>query len=102
MGSNETKMSGGGRGRVSLAVKVWKSSQKWSVQRSAVRSIAWLDLFSCEVTPCRLEIHCPLPMELCQKVDCNRPRAAMVWRTHVGVVRVARGIGIPLLNLHPG
>src|SRR4051812_46198447 len=24
-------------------IKVWKSSQKWSAQRSAVRSIAWLD-----------------------------------------------------------
>ena len=40
---NETKMSDGGRGRrASLEVKVWNSSQKWSVQRSAVRSIAWL------------------------------------------------------------
>jgi hypothetical protein len=36
-------MSDGGRGRASLGVKVWKSSQKWSVQRSAVRSIVWLD-----------------------------------------------------------
>ena len=42
--SNENKMSDGGRGRASLAVEVWKSSQKWSVQRSAVRSIAWLGL----------------------------------------------------------
>ena len=41
--SNENKMSDGGRGRGSRAVKVAKSSQKWSVQRSAVRSIAWLD-----------------------------------------------------------
>jgi hypothetical protein len=40
--------------RASLGVKVWKSSQKWSVQRSAsllanafgVRCIAWLDLGS--------------------------------------------------------
>jgi hypothetical protein len=40
---NENKMSDGGRDRASLGVKVWKSSQKWSVQRSAVRSIAaWL------------------------------------------------------------
>ena len=39
---NETKMSDGGRGRASLGVKVWKSSQKWSVRRSAVRSIALL------------------------------------------------------------
>jgi hypothetical protein len=52
MRSNENKMSDGGRGRVSLGVKVWKSSQKWNVQRSAsllanafgVRSIAWLGL----------------------------------------------------------
>src|SRR2546430_7390491 len=36
-------MSDGGRNRASLGVGVWKSSQKWSVQRSAVRSIAWLD-----------------------------------------------------------
>jgi len=36
-------MSDGGRGRAPLGVKVWKSSQKWSIQRSAVRSIAWLD-----------------------------------------------------------
>ena len=42
--SNENKMSDGGRGRALLGVKVWKSSQKWSVRRSAVRSIAWLGL----------------------------------------------------------
>jgi len=35
-------MSDGGRNRASLGVGVWKASQKWSVQRSAVRSIAWL------------------------------------------------------------
>src|SRR5215813_8685774 len=35
-------MSDGGRDRASLGVEVWKSSQKWTVQRSAVRSIAWL------------------------------------------------------------
>jgi hypothetical protein len=40
--SNENKMSDGGRERASLGVKVWKSSQKWSARRSAVRSIAWL------------------------------------------------------------
>jgi hypothetical protein len=39
-------MSDDGRGRASLGVKVWKSSQKWSVHRSAVRSIAWLDVGS--------------------------------------------------------
>src|SRR5436309_9429275 len=37
-------MSDDGRGRASLGVEVWKSSQKWSAQRSAVRSIAWLGL----------------------------------------------------------
>jgi hypothetical protein len=42
---NENKMSDGGRGRALLGVKVLRSSQKWSVPRSAVRSIAWLDHF---------------------------------------------------------
>jgi hypothetical protein len=37
------KMSDGGRERALLGAKELKSSQKWSVQRSAVRSIAWLD-----------------------------------------------------------
>ena len=37
-------MSDGGRERVSLGVNMWKSYQKWSVRRSAVRSIAWLDV----------------------------------------------------------
>jgi hypothetical protein len=41
---NENKMSDGGRGRALLGAKVRKSSQKWSVRRSAVRSIAWLGL----------------------------------------------------------
>ena len=41
---NENKMRDGGRGRTLLGVEGWKSSQKWSVQRSAVRSIVWLDL----------------------------------------------------------
>jgi hypothetical protein len=35
-------MSDGGPDRVSLVVKVWKSSQKSREQRSVVRSIAWL------------------------------------------------------------
>src|SRR5215468_2389569 len=35
-------MSDGGRGRASLRLKVWKSSQKWCAQRSAVGSSAWL------------------------------------------------------------
>jgi hypothetical protein len=41
---NEKEMSDDGRGRTSIGVEVWKSSQKWSVRRSAVRSIAWLGL----------------------------------------------------------
>src|SRR2546427_12670865 len=41
---NENKMSDGGRGRALLGVKVRKSSQKWSVRWSAIRSIAWLGL----------------------------------------------------------
>src|ERR1700720_4555848 len=45
-GPNENKMSDGGREPVSVGVEVWKSSQKWSEQRSAVRSIAWLDDFT--------------------------------------------------------
>jgi hypothetical protein len=43
---NENKMSDGGRGRASLGVNGWKSSQNWGAQRSAVRSIAWLDEFT--------------------------------------------------------
>src|SRR5207237_317339 len=43
---NENKMSDGGQERASLGVEVRKSSQEWSVQRSAVRSIAWLGLFT--------------------------------------------------------
>ena len=41
---NENKMSDGGRGRASLGVEMWKSSQSVDAQRSVVRSIAWLDL----------------------------------------------------------
>jgi hypothetical protein len=41
---NENKMSDGGRRRALLGVGMWKSSQKWRLQRSAVRSIAWLGL----------------------------------------------------------
>jgi hypothetical protein len=47
--SNENKMSDGGRERGLLGVKAWKSYQMWSVQRSVVRSIAWLGLFACSV-----------------------------------------------------
>ena len=38
MRSNENKMSDGGRGRASLGVEVWKSSQKWSA-RAVRRSL---------------------------------------------------------------
>ena len=44
MRPNENKMSDGGRARPSLAVKGLKSSQKLIARRSAVRSIARLDL----------------------------------------------------------
>jgi hypothetical protein len=37
-------MSDGERDRASRGVEARKSSQKWSAQRSTVRSIAWLDL----------------------------------------------------------
>jgi hypothetical protein len=37
-------MSDGERDSASFGLGVWESSQKWSVQRSAVRSIAWLDV----------------------------------------------------------
>src|ERR1700704_372722 len=33
------------KARASVGAGVWKSSQKWSVQRSAIRSIPWLDLY---------------------------------------------------------
>jgi len=35
-------MSDGGRERVSLGLKMWKSSQNVDAERSAVRSVAWL------------------------------------------------------------
>ena len=47
---NENKMSDGGRQRASLGVEVWKSSQMLNAERSAVRSIAWLDAFVFVVT----------------------------------------------------
>jgi hypothetical protein len=39
-------MSDGGRGRASLAVEVWKSSQNVDAERSAVRSIVWLGVWA--------------------------------------------------------
>ena len=38
-------MSDGGRGRASLEVEMWKSSQSVDSERSGVRSIAWLGLW---------------------------------------------------------
>jgi len=58
--SNETKMSDGGRGRASLGVEMWKSSQKSSVRRFAVRSIAWLGVFisaPAKSTQTRIELY---------------------------------------------
>jgi hypothetical protein len=46
-------MSDGGRGRASLGMEGLKSSQKWSAQRSGVRSIAWLDLDVTILSPFR-------------------------------------------------
>ena len=58
--SNENKMSDGGQERALIGVKVWKSSQKWSAQRSAVRSIGWLGVWTAlehdidgVIEPCR-------------------------------------------------
>ena len=53
-------MSDGGRRRAPLGVGVWKSFHKWSVQRSAVRSIAWLNE------------RASLPAKYPQKIDANR------------------------------
>jgi hypothetical protein len=69
MRSNENKMSDGGRDRLSLGVNLWKSSQKSSVQRSAVRSIAWLDLLVALVNKCiklllHLLQHCALVIDI--------------------------------------
>ena len=47
---NENQMSDDGRERAPLGVEVWTSSQKWSVRRSVVRSIAWLDDMCCQFT----------------------------------------------------
>ena len=41
MWPNENKMSDGGRERALLGAEGWKSFQKWSVCRSAVRSIVF-------------------------------------------------------------
>ena len=41
---NENKMSDSGPERPLLKVEMWKSSEKRSVRRPAVRSIAWLDV----------------------------------------------------------
>ena len=53
-------MSDDGQGCASIGAEVWKASQKWSEERSAVRSIAWLD-----------ERASP-PAKYPQKIDANR------------------------------
>jgi hypothetical protein len=53
-------MSDGGRERASLGAEVWKSSQKRSVRRSAVRSIAWLGRFHISIEPVELRIKVPV------------------------------------------
>jgi hypothetical protein len=62
--SNENKMSDGGRERPPVGVVVWKSSQKWGVQRSAVRSIAWLDLFASMVKKLYKRCRNDVPIEM--------------------------------------
>src|SRR5262245_65723953 len=42
---NEKEVSYRHQQRTVLGGKVWKSSQRWSARRSAVRSVAWLDAF---------------------------------------------------------
>jgi hypothetical protein len=59
-------MSDGGRGRASVVVEGWKSSQKWSVHWSAVRSIAWLGLDEFLVVPSPLG-----PVDACGPVTKN-------------------------------
>ena len=49
-------MSDGGRDRESLGVKMRKSSQKWSAQRSDIRSIVRLSLLRRMVTRCENRI----------------------------------------------
>ena len=69
--SNENKMSDGGRGRPSLGVEGWKSSQKLIVQRSAVRSIAWLGL-GVSMSP-YVESRLQDKKHQCAKRDANGP-----------------------------
>ena len=67
-------MSDGGRGCASFGAGVWKSSQKWSVQRSVVRSIALLGLATIRK---RRQQHCH--DELIHVVRVTR---ALVCRPH--------------------
>ena len=69
-------MSDGGRGRISIGVEVWKSSQKWSVRRSAVRSIAWLDA-ACGIGLGKVLILQLLPSDIPQ-LCAAEPEAARV------------------------
>src|SRR2546423_12599573 len=88
--SNENKMSDGGRGRASLGVKVWKSSQKWSAQRSAVRSIAWLDLFTV-ATPC-----CRSPQCTCDPLHALASWLQMAQQETLASERCGRGFPRPI------
>jgi hypothetical protein len=51
-------MSDGGRGRVSLGVEMWKSSQNVDAERSGVRSIAWLGVRRGYGETILLKLHC--------------------------------------------
>jgi hypothetical protein len=76
--SNENKMSDGGRERASVGVGMWKSSQKWSVQRSAVRSIAWLDCLRM-APPCDTVIRETRYDEGDTTSSCHRIRHQHAW-----------------------
>ena len=71
-------MSDGGRGRASLGVEVWKSSQKWSAQRSAVRSIAWLDGWRGSMGEERAERY---------KSNSSAPQAKQPWKLIICVAK---------------
>src|SRR4030081_3774502 len=73
--SNENKMSDGGRGRSSLKVETWKSSQDVDVERSDVRSIAWLDdrrRHACQRKPTGKQIDATVAMAC---TDCPQLKA---------------------------
>src|SRR4051812_7828736 len=88
------KMSDGGRNRASLGLEVWKSSQKWAAQRSAVRSIAWLDTLG--KTFSRIDRY-GMPLLLIRKISAplnhsskGKPKSNRICITVVLVFEVAR------------